>query len=150
MCIYLYLMYGLPRWCWEFSGGSWWPACRRPSFDPWVGKLPWRRKWQPTQVFLPGESQGQRSLVGYSPWGHKASDTSEWLHFTSSAGTSGKELTCQCKRHERQVWSWVWEGPLEKEKDPTPVFLPRESPGQRTLAGYCPKGSKESDMPDMT
>ena len=37
-------------------------------FDPWVGKIPWRRKWQPTPAFLPGESQGWRSLVGYSPW----------------------------------------------------------------------------------
>jgi len=45
--------------------------CRRPRFDPWVRKIPWRRKWQPTPVFLPGESHGQRSLVGYSPRGHK-------------------------------------------------------------------------------
>ena len=37
--------------------------CRRPGFDPWVRKIPWRRKWQPTPVFLPGESHGQRSLV---------------------------------------------------------------------------------------
>ena len=43
--------------------------------DSRVGKIPWRRKWQPTPVFLPGESHGQRSLVGYSPWGHKESDT---------------------------------------------------------------------------
>ena len=41
--------------------------CRKRSFDPWVGKIPWRRKWQPTPVFLPGESHGQRSLVGYTP-----------------------------------------------------------------------------------
>ena len=38
------------------------------------GKIPWRRTWQPTAVFLPGESHGQRSLVGYSPWGHKESN----------------------------------------------------------------------------
>ena len=38
--------------------------CRRPGFDPWVGKIPWRRKWQPTPVLLPGTSHGQRSLVG--------------------------------------------------------------------------------------
>ena len=50
---------------------------RRPRFDPWVGKIPWRRKWQPTPVFLPGESHGQRSLEGYSPWGHQESDTTE-------------------------------------------------------------------------
>ena len=45
-----------------------WLQCRRPGFDPWVGKIPWRRKWQPTPIFLPGESQGQRSLGGYSLW----------------------------------------------------------------------------------
>ena len=44
----------------------------------WVGKIPWRRKWQPTPVFLPGESYGQRSLADYSPWGRKESDTAEW------------------------------------------------------------------------
>ena len=38
---------------------------KRPGFDPWVKKIPWRRKWQPTPVFLPGESLGQRSLAGY-------------------------------------------------------------------------------------
>jgi len=45
--------------------------------DPWVGKIPWRRKWQPTPVLLPGKFHGLRSLVGYSPWGHKESDTTE-------------------------------------------------------------------------
>ena len=39
----------------------------RPSFDPWIGKVPWRRKWQLTSILLPGKSHGQRSLVGYSP-----------------------------------------------------------------------------------
>ena len=48
---------------------------RRPASSPWVGKIPWRRKWQPTPVLLPGESQGQRSLLGFSPWGCKESDT---------------------------------------------------------------------------
>ena len=43
--------------------------CRRPGFDPWVRKIPWRREWLPTPVFLPGKSHGQRSLAGYSPWG---------------------------------------------------------------------------------
>ena len=49
--------------------------CRRPRFHPWVGENPWRREWQPIAVFFPGESHGQRSLAGYSPWGHKESDT---------------------------------------------------------------------------
>ena len=54
--------------------------CRRHKrfrFDPWVGKTPWRRKWQPTPLSLPGEFHGQCSLVGYSPWGRKDSDTTE-------------------------------------------------------------------------
>ena len=46
---------------------------KRHMFDPWIGKIPWRRAWQSTPVFLPGD-QGQRSLAGYSPWGHKGSD----------------------------------------------------------------------------
>ena len=50
----------------------WWRIClqyKRPGFDPWVRKISWRREWQPTLVFLPGEFHGQRGLVGYSPWG---------------------------------------------------------------------------------
>ena len=47
------------------------PAMWETRFDPWVGKIPWRRKWQPTSVFLPGESHGQGRLVCYSPWGHR-------------------------------------------------------------------------------
>ena len=50
---------------------------KRFRFNPWVGKIPWRRAWQPTLVFLPGESHGQRSLAGYSPKGLKESDVTE-------------------------------------------------------------------------
>ena len=53
---------------------------KRCRFDPLVGKIPWRRKWQPTPVFLPGQSYGQESLVGYSPQGVKESDTTEQLN----------------------------------------------------------------------
>ena len=49
-------------------------------FNPWVGKIPWRRKWQATQVFLTEESHGQRGRVGYSPWGHKELDMTEQLN----------------------------------------------------------------------
>ena len=59
--------------------------CRRLGFDPWVKKIPWRREWQPTPIFLPRESHGQRSLAGYSPEGRKKSDTTErqiYYHFT--------------------------------------------------------------------
>ena len=55
--------------------------CRRSGFNPWVGKIPWRRKWQPTPVSLPGKFHGRRSLAGYSPWGHKESDMTEQFHF---------------------------------------------------------------------
>ena len=57
---------------------------RRCGFDPWVGKIPWRRKWQSTPVFLPRESHGQKSLAGYSLWGHKESDTTEVTEHTHS------------------------------------------------------------------
>ena len=53
--------------------------CRRLRFNPWIRKLPWRRKWQSAPVFLPGNSYGQRSLVGYSQWGRKESDMSQSL-----------------------------------------------------------------------
>jgi len=48
------------------------PAMQKTRFDPWVRKIPWRRKWEPTPVFLPGKSHGQKILAGYSPWGHKS------------------------------------------------------------------------------
>ena len=101
----------------------------RQGFDPWVGKIPWRRKWQPTSVLLPGESHRQRNLAGYNPWGRKErlSDWTElnwhkllepffkvllflaytsWdsIHLRSLSfpdGTSGKEPTCQCRKHKR-------------------------------------------------
>ena len=66
---------------WGFPGGASGkePACqfRRHRLDPWVGNIPWRRAWQSNPVFLPGESHGQWSLVGYSSWGCKEWDTTE-------------------------------------------------------------------------
>ena len=76
--IYIYIyththtyIYRLPWW---FSGKEstcQCRRCRRHGFNPRVRKIPWRRKWQPTPVFLPGKFHGQRNLVGYNPWGHK-------------------------------------------------------------------------------
>ena len=54
--------------------------CRRCGFNPWVRKIPWRRKWQPTPVFLPGKFHGQRSLTDYSPWDCKESDMAKQLN----------------------------------------------------------------------
>ena len=68
----------------------WWhcgkePACqcRRRRFNPWFWKIPWRRKWQPSPIFLSGEFHGQRSLAGYSPWDQKESNTVEHTRITT-------------------------------------------------------------------
>ena len=53
--------------------------CGRPRFDPWAGKIPWRRERQPTPVFLPGEFHGERNLAGYSPWGRRELDKTDVL-----------------------------------------------------------------------
>ena len=70
----------------SFRFQFWWlrqqGTCRqngRPGFDSWVRKIPWRREWLPTPVFLPAEFYGQRRLVGYTPWGCKDLDTTEPL-----------------------------------------------------------------------
>ena len=82
--------------------------CGRPGFHPCVGKVPGRRAWQPTAVLLPGKSLGQRSLAGYSPWGHKKSDATEHVHVLEHTHThththtyhqslpSGCEVVARC------------------------------------------------------
>ena len=76
------------------------------GFNLWAGKIPWRRKWQPTPVFLHGESHGQRSLAGYSPWGGKESDTTKRLNsnnivsmrswMSNPSGQKVEELASNC------------------------------------------------------
>ena len=73
----------------SYFGFPWWLRqyrirlqCGRPGFNPWFGKIPWRREWQAIPVSLPGEFHGQRSLAGYSPWGCKESDMTEWLQLS--------------------------------------------------------------------
>ena len=66
----------------------------RHQFDPWVGKIPWRRAWQPTPVFLPGESHEERSLAGYSPWGRKS------VVHNLAAKQQSSEEGCFLKRHQ--------------------------------------------------
>ena len=61
----------LPRWFSGKESACQCRRCRRLGFHPWIRKVSWSRKWQPTPVFLPGKSHGQRSLAGYSPWGPK-------------------------------------------------------------------------------
>ena len=84
LIIYLLIILG-------FSGVSGRIHLRRPGFDPWVGKIPWRREWQHTPVFLPGKSHRQRSLEAYSSRGLKQLDTTEqltlqWRVFSSWSG----------------------------------------------------------------
>jgi len=67
----------LPRWLGGKESICQCRRCREHRFDPWVGKIPWRKKWQPTPVFLLGKSHGQMSLAGYGAWGHKEMDMTE-------------------------------------------------------------------------
>ena len=76
---------------------QWWRIrlqCRRLRFEPWVGQIPWRRKWQPTSVFLPRKSHGQRSLTGYSPLGCKESDMTHQLNNDRSLCPLTRHLWC--------------------------------------------------------
>ena len=75
--------------------------CRRPSFSPWVREIPWRKEWQATPVFLPGQSHGQRSLVGYSPGVRKEWDMTEQR--TRSLTVIGIYLQ-SCKLHKPQKY----------------------------------------------
>ena len=70
---------GLLRWCCGKESICQCRRHRRHRFYPWVGKIPWRRKWKFIPIFLPGKFHGQKSLAGYSPWGCKVSDTPERL-----------------------------------------------------------------------
>ena len=114
--------------------------CRRHKrcrFDPWIRKIPWRRKWQPTPVFLPGKFHGQRSLAGYSPWSHKESDMAEqlnshthththththvlymyYIHIHTHTHTQVAQLVKNLPAmQETWVWSLGWEDTLEKGK----------------------------------
>ena len=104
------------------------PTSGRPRFDPWVGKILWRRKWQPTVVLLSGKSHGRRSLVGYSPWGCKQSDTTEQLHFhlfsRSFSGSSAvKDLSACDAGNTGSIPPWVSNIPWRRKWQSTLVFL---------------------------
>ena len=84
--------------------------CRRPRFDPWVGKILGIKEQVPTPVFLPGESHGQRSLAGYSPWGHKESDTTERLTLPTSDRGSRNQRVRTASPQGTQVLERAWPG----------------------------------------
>ena len=74
------------------------PAVRRLGFYPWLGKIPWRRKWLPISASLPREVQGQRSLVSYSPWGSKELDTTERLTHMHTCIINGRNFNVSKER----------------------------------------------------
>ena len=88
--------------------------CRRPGYNLWIRKIPdpWirRRKWQPTQVLLPGEFHGWRSLVGYSAWSREELGTTDRLHFHFSLSCigegNGNPLQCSCLENPRDRGAW--------------------------------------------
>ena len=103
-CVVVFFCFNL-----HFPGNMWWGA----SFHLLICHLYtffWRRQWQPTPVLLPGKSHGQRSLVGYSPWGRQESDTTEWLHFDFSLSRigegNGNPLQCSCLENPRDGGAW--------------------------------------------
>ena len=115
----LEIQLGLPRWRSNKEAACQCRRCRRQGFDPWVGKSPWRRKWQPTPVFLPGEFHGQRSLVGYSPRGHKKLDTTEQLN-------NKRDITSRPSTLTKSTTSWTF------RSNPQPP-LPPGSPTHERL-----------------
>ena len=80
-------------------------STERPRFNPWVRKVPWRREWLPTPVFLPGEFHGQKSLAGYNPWGCKQSNVTvhltdtKYREINSEYSLEGLMLTLQYLGH---------------------------------------------------
>ena len=78
----------LPRWLSGWRIRLECRRCRRHGFSPWVGKIPWRRAWQPTPLFLPGESHGQRSLAGYGPQTPKEWDMTEVTEYACTREAS--------------------------------------------------------------
>ena len=125
--------------------------CRRLQFDPWDRKMLWRRAWQPTPVFLPGESQGQRSPAGYGPQGRIGSDVQLTLSlacenrphqphleprpFSSQEAAPPRALTCPRGVLGRQCWrqGWDFQGSAWGElgegalRPATPVYFPPPS-----------------------
>ena len=125
---------------------------KRHGFDSWVGKIPWRRAWQPTPVFLPRESHGQRSLAGYGPWGCKEPDTSYLLDLAHISGDmEGRNcyLAQMIKNlpamQETRVQSLGQEDPLEKEVATHSNILAWESPWTEETGRLQSMGSQELD-----
>jgi len=94
--------------------------CRRSRFNPWVRKISWRKKWQPTSVFLPRKSHGWWNLVSYSPLGCKESNTTEQFHFTMIENRWGINLFRKKNEASYHPWRMTiklrWNQPYEIPK----------------------------------
>ena len=131
----------LLRILWQYS------RHRRHGFPPWIGKILCRRKWQPTPIFLPEKSHGQKSLMVDSAWGHKLPDMTEHINLTDKFVKLNRSY-CICLVANFELW--VKKIAWKRTWQPTPVFLPGESHGWRSLTGYSPWGYKESDTTEVT
>ena len=100
-----YWYYGFPSW---HSRKEPTCQCRRCWFDPWVGKIFWRRKWQSTPVFLPGEFLWQRNLEGYSLWGHRVRHDWATNTYTFTLYLKSSFFFMVRKSISRE-WEWMWE-----------------------------------------
>ena len=144
---------GLPWWL------RWYRICllfRRPGCSPSAGKICWRKESLPTPVFLPVESQGQRSLASYNPWGCKELNVTDRLTLSLSGFVEEKSIfqvntnlqkekkpfakSPRCSDISHEVLSY-W----RRKWQPTPMFLPGESQGQGSLMGCRLWGHTESD-----
>ena len=111
-----------------------WGRCKRLGLHSCVGKIPWRRKWKPTPVFLPGKFHGERSLAGYSPCGHKVLDT--------DAGKDWGQEEKGATEDEMIVWHhWLNGHEFEQSQG--------DSEGQGSLVCCSPWGHKESDATEL-
>ena len=125
-----------------YIGLPWWLRwyriylqCGRPGFNPWIGKIPWRREMLSTPVFLPGEFHRQKSLVGYYPWGHKELDVTERLSLYTLLLRQWKKESQVSKYRSCLVaiscLTLLWPHGLQ----PTRLLYPQDFPGKNTGMG---------------
>ena len=116
--IYTHMYMGFPGGASDEEPACQCRRCKRCWFSPCIGNIPWRKAWQPTPVFLPGEPHGQRSLVSYSPWGFEESDSAEHIAHGMARNGDGSIWiismdNCGCwprMRLAASLWMWSRQG----------------------------------------
>ena len=111
------------------------PAIQESRCDPWVEKIPWRKEWQPTPVFLPREFHGQRNLVGYSPWNCKESDMTERLTLSLFFRHSKAKFKIN---HESNSPEFHFLNCVEIKRMEYPNFLETKNTIKATLSSFVP------------